>query len=119
MALEQSWRGVKQERQKHAIGLGQGERVFGGTLRDGPVAEPIARSRLQQESLRHPGAQAHRRGGAADDRTERSGRRLRIVLGEPQRRKGGADLGGFALVSVQFGESLFGALYFTAPHQGG
>jgi len=91
-----------------ASGPGEIERPLQGAPGGGRVAERVARRRLQQQSRHH----RERLGpdGAVDDGRERGRSRLRIVLGKPQRRQGGAYLWAPALVFVQRGEGGFDAL---------
>ena len=98
-ALEQVRRRVQHEPQEPAVGFGQIERALEGAPGGGLVAaERIPGDRLQQERRDQPGPPAHG-SGAIQDRRERGGRRVRIVLGEPQRRGGDTHLAavGFAL----------------------
>ena len=91
-----------------ASGPGEIERPLQGAPGGGRVAERVARRRLQQQSRHH----RERLGpdGAVNDGRERGRSRLRIVLGKPQRRQGGAYLWAPALVFVQRGEGGFDAL---------
>ena len=70
--------------------------------------------RLEQQSRHH--RERLDPGRAVDDGRER-GRRLRIVLGEPQRRQGSAHLWVSALVFVQPGEGGFDAFGLARPQQ--
>ena len=101
VALEQARRGVQQEPQQRAVGFGQVQRALKGAPGGGRVAERVPGDRLQQEGLDQPGPPAHS-GGAVQDRRERHGRRVRVVLGEPQHRGGDAHL---PAVAVAFAES--------------
>jgi hypothetical protein len=82
MALQQTRRGVQQERQERTVGLGHVQRAFHSTADGALVAEGIPGDRFQQDSLSQPSPPAHP-GGAGHDRRERGGRRLRVVLCEP------------------------------------
>ena len=101
MALEQHRRRVDEESHEHAVGPGEIERPLQGVPGGGRVAERVACHRLQQQSRHH----RERLGpdGAVDDVRKRGRRRLRIVLGKPQRRQRGAYLWVPALVFVQRG----------------
>ena len=72
------------------------------------VAERVPGDRLQQESLVLQGPIGYR-SGAVQDRRERGGRRVRVVLGEPQRRRGDADIPTVAVLVAEVGEDLLGA----------
>jgi hypothetical protein len=76
MALQQPRRGVQQERQEHAVGLGQIERPFQRALGGGMIAERVPGNR---------GSLSHIAGG---DRTEQL---KRLVAGNelPEDRPGG------------------------------
>jgi hypothetical protein len=74
---------VQQEYQQRAIGLGEIERALQGEPGGGRVAERVPGDRLQQEGLLQTGPPTHSSGGS-QDRRERSGRRVRVVLGEAQ-----------------------------------
>ena len=71
MALEQARRGLEQEQQERAVGLGQIERALQGALGGARVAERVPGDRLQQESLEParpaelPGAEPSRTGASA------------------------------------------------------
>ena len=117
VALEQARRGVQQERQQHAVGLGDIERALQGALGGAGITERVPGDRLQQESLNLPGPRDHR-SGAFQDRRERDGRRSRVALGEPQHRRGDADLPAVAVLFAEFGEGLLGALGLAEAHQG-
>ena len=55
VALEQARRGLEQEEQQQAVGLGQIERALQGPLGGGWVAERVPGDRLQQEGPDEPG----------------------------------------------------------------
>jgi hypothetical protein len=90
---------VKQEREGRAGGLGEIECALQGTPGRGRVAEQIARDRLQPERLSQP-AQVGHRGGAVQDRRECCRSRLRVALGEPQRRESVAHFPAFRVVQA-------------------
>lgn|GEM_PF-2628230 len=48
---------MKEERQEHALGLGEIERVLEGALGGTGVAERFARDRLEQEGVDRPEGQ--------------------------------------------------------------
>ena len=68
--------------------------------------------RDQPGSAGPTGAEPSRTGASA------AGRRLRVVLGEPQRRGGDADLAAVAVLVVELGQDLLGALGLAEAHQG-
>ena len=115
MALEQLRRRVDAESHEHTVGPGEIEHPLQGAPGGGRVAERVACRRLQQQSRHH----RERLGpdGAVDDGRERGSRRLRIVLGKPQRRQGGACLWVPALVFVQRGGGGFDAFGLARPQQ--
>jgi hypothetical protein len=116
VALEQLRRRVDEERQEHAVELGEIEGALEGAPGGGRVAERVAGDRLQQECSHHPGRMDPDSGDrAVDDGRERGGRRLRVVLGEPQRRQGGAHFCALALVLVQPYEGGFDPAGFSQP----
>ena len=117
MTLEQSRRGVEQEREQQAFRLGEIEGALEGAPGGGPVAERVAGDRLEQERLNYPEMGVRQRDGAVDDGRERLRRRLRIVLGEPQHRDSVAHFPAVALLLVQPGQGLFDAPRFTDPHE--
>ena len=117
VALEQPRRGVKQEREQQALGLGEIEGALEGTPDSARVPERVAGDRLKQPSLNYPETSVHQRSGAIDDRRERHRRCLRIVLGEPKYRLGVAHLCAVALQPVHPGQGLFNALRFAHPHE--
>ena len=75
-------------------GFSQIERAFQDPFGRGWLAERVPGDRLQQEGTNKPGTpdQGSR---AVQDRCERGGRRVRIVLGEPQCRQCGPRSAGF------------------------
>jgi hypothetical protein len=116
VALEQSRRGVEQERDERAVGFGGIEGVLEGAPGGVRVAECVAGDRLQQECLHHP-----QRGECGDrtvqDRRERGRRRLRVVPGEPQCRQGDAHLRALALFLVQPGDGGLDAFSLAQPQE--
>src|SRR6476646_11198088 len=95
VALKQLRHWVQQEREEQAIGLGEIERSLEGVSGRLPLAERVPGARLQQQSRDLPYLMGSR-GRAVQNGRERGGRRSRVVLGEPQRRHGGADIWPFA-----------------------
>jgi hypothetical protein len=83
LALEQARRWVQQEPQQRTLGFGQVERLLQGAPGGGWVAQRVPRDRLELERLNQPGPPAHG-GGFIQHRRERHGRRVRVVLSEPQ-----------------------------------
>jgi hypothetical protein len=83
----------------------------------GRVAERVAGDRLQQERLSQPGGPGYRR-GAVQNRRERSDRRARVVLRQPQRRQADAHLPEVAVLVAESGQGLLGALGLTEADQG-
>jgi hypothetical protein len=116
VALEQAWRGVQQEQRERAVGLGEAERAFQSPPGGGRVAERLPGHRLQQERVGQPNPRECG-WGAVEDRRERGDRRVRVVLGEPQRRGGDARLPVVVVLVAEFGEGLLGALGITQAHQ--
>jgi hypothetical protein len=101
--LEQHRSGVKDECEDRAVGLDEIKCLLQGAAGGDRVAERVTGDRLQQEGLTRP-AQVGHRGGAVQDGGERSGRRLRVAMGEPQRREGVTQLSAVGI--VQPGEGL-------------
>src|SRR6185312_12804000 len=97
VTLQQRRDRVDEERRQRTVRLGQIERAFQGAPGGGCVAERVPGGRLHQEGVRQPGLRGYRR-RAVQDRRERSGGRIRIVLREPQRRPGNAYLPAFAVL---------------------
>ena len=83
MAPEQFRRGVEQERQKHALGLGEVESMLEGAPGGARVAEGVAGGRFLQPRRHHP-RPADAGDRAVKDRREDVGRRPRLALGQPQ-----------------------------------
>ena len=54
LAIEQFGRGIDQEREEQALGLGEVEGPLEGTPGGARVAERVAGDRLEQERLHHP-----------------------------------------------------------------
>ena len=83
MSLEQLRRGVDQELNERAVGLGDIERPLKGPAGGAGVAERVLGDRVKKQSRHHP---RHRDFGdrAVQDWCERGQRRLRVLLGEPQ-----------------------------------
>jgi hypothetical protein len=117
LALEQARRGVQQEPQERPFGLGQIERALQGTSRGGLVAERVPGDRVQKERLNQPRPPAHP-GRAVQNRRERHGRPVRIVLGEPQHRSGDAQLAAVAVAFADAGEGLLGPVDLAEADQG-
>ena len=67
--------------------------------------------------VRQPGRRGHGC-GAGKDRRERDGRRVRVVLGDPQRGQGHAYLAAGPAWLADFRDVLLGAPGFAQPHQG-
>jgi len=82
MALHEGRRGIQQEPEQRTVGLGQVERALEGAFGRAGVAERVPGDRLQQERLSQPG-RPDQRCGAVENRGERGGRGVRVVLGEP------------------------------------
>ena len=115
--FEQARRRVQQERQERAVGLGEIKRALEGVPGGGRVAERVLGDRLQHERLNQPGP-PDLGSGAVQDRREGGGRRVRVVLGEPQRRGGDTHLAVFAVLVAEAGEDLLGAFGLAEAHQG-
>jgi hypothetical protein len=117
VALEHARCRVQQEPQERAVGFGQIQRSLHSPVGRGLVTERIPSNGLQQEGLNCPGSPADS-GGAVQDRLERHGRRVRIVLGEPQRRGGDTHLATVAVGVADVGKNLLGLLGPAEAHQG-
>ena len=117
VALEEARRGMEQERPERAVGLRQVQRALEGAPGGGRVAERVPGDRLQQESLSQPGPPRDG-SGAVQDRREGGGGRVRVVLGEPQRRGGNADLPVTAARFAEVGQDLPGAFGLAQSYQG-
>jgi hypothetical protein len=112
VALKQLRGGSERERQEHAIGFGEFEGILEGAGGGRLIAERIPCDRLEHESLAHPG-DVPQRDGAVEDGCEQVSRGLRIILGEPERRRRDAHLAAFPLLLVQLGESVLGPLHLA------
>ncbi len=117
VTLEQARRGVQQERQQGAVGLGDLERALQGASGGGSVAQRVHGDRLKQESLALYGPRDHR-GGAVKHRRERDRGRFLVALGEPQRSGGHAHVSAVAVLVAEVGEGLLSALGLAEAHQG-
>ncbi len=62
VALEQARRRLEEERQQHAVGLGQIERALQGALGGAGVAKRVPGDRLQQERLNPQEGRGYRSG---------------------------------------------------------
>ncbi len=116
LALEQAWRRVEKEEPDRAAGLGQVQCVFHGQVGGSRVAERVPGDRLEGESVNQPDPPEHR-SRAVQDRPERRGRRVRVVLGEAQCRCGRADFAAFSVVFTQVGEDPLGVLGLTHAYE--
>src|SRR6516164_6453410 len=103
---------MQQEWRQRAAGLGQVQRALQGAPCGGRVAERVPGDRLQQESVRQPGLRGYVN-RALQDRRKRGGRRVRVVLAEPQRRCGDAYLARLAVLIAEAHEDLLGTLGFA------
>jgi hypothetical protein len=72
VALEQSRRGVQEEREEHGVGLGDIERALEGAAGGGRVAEGVACDGLQQLSLNPPDRLEYRSGACSTPETRPS-----------------------------------------------
>ena len=117
VALEQPRSRLEQERHQRAVGLGHIQCPLHGASGGGRVAECLPGDRLQHEGLSQPEPPGNG-SGALEDRRQRSGRRARVILGEPQRRRGDADLPAFAVLLVEAGENPLGTLQLAEAYQG-
>ena len=84
LTLEQPRRRVDEEREQHAVRLGGIERALKGASGGVLVAEGVPRDRLLHQG-RHQPDRMNSGNGAVDYGPER-GRRLRVAMGQPQRR---------------------------------
>ena len=117
VALQQPRRTVDEEREEHAIGLGDIEGTLERAPGGGPVAECVPDDRLQHENVNQPVRPGHG-GGAVQNRRQRGGRRARVVLGQPQHRLGDAGLAAVAVLVTQAAQGLLGAVDVAQAHQG-
>jgi hypothetical protein len=118
MALEQPRRGVMQERQEHAVRLGEVERGFERARGSTPVADGLAYDRLQQEVLDCPDGGRLWPAGCALERRERARGALAVVLSKSQHRERFAHRYRFAFIPVELSEGPFHALEVAQPDQG-
>jgi hypothetical protein len=93
--------------------------VLQGASGGSRVAEGVPGGRFQREGQNQEGPARVHEGGSVQDWGERGGCRVRVVLGEPQRGRGDADVPAFPLWLFDAGEGLLGALGVTKAHQDG
>ena len=107
---------MQQEYGECAIRLDEVEHAFQGPVGSAFVTERVLGDRLQQEGVSQsdPGESA---GGATEDGCERGDRRLRVVLREPQHRGGDVGFPVLAVLALEFGERLLGAVGIAQAHQ--
>jgi hypothetical protein len=118
LSLQQSRRGVQEERQHHAVGLSELQGAFEGTLGSTGIALGFPGHGLEQESVHQRRIGVRQGSEGAKDWHERLRRGARVTLREPQCRKDGTHLRGIALTRVQPGNGGFDALGFAQPEQG-
>lgn len=117
LAFQEALRGMQQEGQQPAAGLGQIQRPPQSPVCCVLITECAPADRLNQERLNQPG-QPHIGRRAIQDRAERGGRRARVVTGEQQRGRGDAHIPAFALWFFHAGQGLLGALRAAEAHGG-
>jgi hypothetical protein len=117
VAFEQFRRAIDQEREQQAFRLGQIEGALEGTPGGARVAERVAGDRVEQESLNLPKVRARHRRRTVEDGRQSGDRRVRVVLGEPQRRRGDAHLATVALRTVHLGQELLDPLRLARQHE--
>jgi hypothetical protein len=108
---------MEKERGDRAVDFGYFQRPPQGVAGCGRVAECVSGDRLEHVGVREPGGRRHGY-GAGEDRCELDGRRVRIVLGDPQRRDGHAYFAAGAALLAVVRDVLLGPLGFTQPDQG-
>ncbi len=109
MALEQPRAGSSRNGKTTPSGSARSSARSRGPFGGAEVAERVPGDRLQQEGLDLRFRQVTG-AGAVHGRRDRGGRRVRVVLGELQRRHGNADLPQVAVLFAGSGECLLGLL---------
>ena len=117
VTVEQVRHRVQQERQQRAIGFGQSSARSRARSAAAVGAERVPGDRLQQERVSQP-APRDAGPGAIQDWRERRGRRVGVVLGEPQHRGGDTHLPAVAVMFTEADERFLCTLRLAEANQG-
>jgi hypothetical protein len=117
LALEQLRRRVDQKREDQPFRAGEIEGALKRAAGGPRVAERVPGDRLEQAGVNRPQAGVRQASGAVDDGGKRDDGRVRIVLGQPERRDGDAHLPVLALRLVHLGQDLFRAPRLAHPDE--